>query len=283
MANLIRCNALNYRLFERMPAFATKNALLSSNAASPKKGDSQFVKERRIYKKQVSELRKQYREEFLKKRAEEEAKKKEERARVLAEKRVRKAKRASKALRSIARVEEERQEQAARFKAYQAEMDIVRQARMDKTKLAVENMMKEVESEADTWITPENIDEKITEDLFRKKGTSGLWAPSSYYMRYAADIDWGEEHAHEGEEEQEDILEKLMDHFDQEAVIRNQLARELGQDFSSTAQDITDQEKYIGELAEVLKDIEIHYEDKQGGMTVMNENKDGNLEDEDDL
>mmetsp|Transcript_31696 Transcript_31696/g.49635 ORF Transcript_31696/g.49635 Transcript_31696/m.49635 type:complete len:279 (-) Transcript_31696:261-1097(-) len=272
MQSLVRARITALKSRSKVPLTLLRH-LSSTEHLSRKKN---FVKERKDYEEQVSQLRKVYREEFLKKQAEEEAKKKQERARVLAEKRVRKAKRATRANRSLARVEDEREQQNQKLRLYQQEMDIVRAERSAKAKLAVESMVTQVCHEASTWIDRNNIDDKITEELFARRGSTGLFAPSTYYMRYAADVNWGGGESYQ-DQNGDDILEKLMGHFDKEAAVRNQFARELVQDFTGTAQDITNEEQYVAELSEVLKGVELVVEDKHG-----NKNKFGGRDDKSD-
>lgn len=165
---------------------------VSKKAAGAKAASNDFVSQRAEYKKQMSELRKKWQEDFAEKARLEAERQAAERHRIVLERAVR--------LREHRKISQERQEQArkrreAALRLYQEKLakthllweehEALQKKRED---LAVQDLVEE----SSTWITKDNIETKITDALFEIPGaTTGLstvWREHWNFQTYVPSI-----------------------------------------------------------------------------------------------
>lgn len=134
-----------------------------------------------VYDKKVTTLRKQWAAEY--KLAQEQAleKKRLETKRVVLQKAIRlRGKREDAAARKALK---DRNNERVKFfyKEHLAKLKIIREKKAEVQKKRFETLVKSLDAESKYWVTPENMHEKITEELFNKPCTTGVVTKVSEY------------------------------------------------------------------------------------------------------
>lgn len=152
--------------------------------------EQRYARERRLYREQVSALRKRYAQEIAEKRAAEQAREAADRAAVTARRRERQR---LKNLRSIKSAKREIEKRAARAKEFERELEVAqknRDARNERYRAARQLLINELEEEAPLWMTTR---EEVDAALSGRDNVQKLWAapclvgaapPDAAFWRY---------------------------------------------------------------------------------------------------
>eukprot|EP00428_Durinskia_dybowskii_P066399 CAMPEP_0170387778 /NCGR_PEP_ID=MMETSP0117_2-20130122/17737_1 /TAXON_ID=400756 /ORGANISM="Durinskia baltica, Strain CSIRO CS-38" /LENGTH=604 /DNA_ID=CAMNT_0010643665 /DNA_START=34 /DNA_END=1848 /DNA_ORIENTATION=+ len=165
----------------------SKNARLNALAVSRPSSTTQFANRRTEYKGQLTEMRKTWMDDFARRRELKRLQEIEERRVVVQGMAVRLRERR---IASLIRQEADRKRKAEaleRFRINLARKHLMWDKRVDEQRSKYSQLVKDLQNESSCWITPENVDEKITEDLFSDEpSTTGFASKYSNFWRYHA-------------------------------------------------------------------------------------------------
>lgn len=164
----------------RMFSQVAKQSVPHANPAAART----VVAQRQRYAEELSGLRKEWRGELADKAAREEQKRAAERQRLVLEKaiRLREKRKASLARQEAAK--KKREEALSRYREKLARNHLLEAQRVARQNERFRNLVGIMEAESSVWITPENVDTKINEDLFSAPATTGLVTNESKHWRY---------------------------------------------------------------------------------------------------
>ncbi|KAG5176474.1 hypothetical protein JKP88DRAFT_261534 [Tribonema minus] len=176
--------------------------------------DSDYVKARRVYRQQVTELRKQYKQQSDERLAAEEQARRAAMVQLQKEKAVRYALKLERSAENRARHEAEAEKARERYLAGWAAVARREEERAASDARRNERLIAALEEESRFWLsTPERIDEGITDALWTAEGahTAGLnvagepsGVPGSEFWRYTADTGMDETIWREAEDEEDE-------------------------------------------------------------------------------
>eukprot|EP00624_Nannochloropsis_granulata_P007279 evm.model.NODE_7044_length_6584_cov_21.200182.2 len=129
-----------------------------------------FQTAKTAYASEVAVVRKEYIAQVQERMEAEQAKQLAETARIKEAKRQRLLVKAAQRKKNLAIFLKAQKEQRERFERYLAAMQEVREAYTSEVRAKQANLLKALTAESSLWITSENIDEKITDDLFAVAG-----------------------------------------------------------------------------------------------------------------
>ncbi|KAM3575360.1 hypothetical protein VYU27_002707 [Nannochloropsis oceanica] len=129
-----------------------------------------FQTAKTAYASEVAAVRKEYIAQVQERKEAEQAKQLAETARIKEAKRQRLLVKAAQRKKNMAIFLQAQKEQRERFERYLAAMQEVREAYTSEVRAKQANLLKALTAESSLWITPENVDEKITDDLFAVAG-----------------------------------------------------------------------------------------------------------------
>mmetsp|Transcript_34614 Transcript_34614/g.32975 ORF Transcript_34614/g.32975 Transcript_34614/m.32975 type:complete len:307 (-) Transcript_34614:113-1033(-) len=158
---------------------------LSSVTTAPTKSSTpSFVEQRRIYQAQLSELRKGWAAEIKVKRAETAVEAVAERKRVVLQKAVslRQQRIDSIARQSKNKIRTELAHQ--KFREHVARSQVIREQRHTVQEARHSRLVQDLVEEKDQWITNDNLNFKVTDNLFEQPTTTGLVTRSSNLYRF---------------------------------------------------------------------------------------------------
>lgn len=160
-------------------AFASSATEASNNSTS-----KQVFTQRSVYKDQLSDLRKEWRNELNVKQQREEQRRAADRQRLVLEKaiRLREKRKASLARQELAKKMKE--EALRKYREKLARNHVVNEQLVEKQNERYKGLIDALQFESKSWITPANLDRKITEDLFATPSTTGIVTNESNHWRY---------------------------------------------------------------------------------------------------
>jgi len=148
------------------PQHALQHRSLAAMAPEVKR----FQLAKQAYAARVAAVRKEYIAEVQQKKEQEEAKLRAETARIKEAKRQRLLVKAEERKKNLSTFLEAQKEQRQRFQRYLAAMQEVREAYVEEVRDKQKHLIDALSAESTLWITSENMDEKITDDLFDVAG-----------------------------------------------------------------------------------------------------------------
>jgi len=144
----------------------------------------EYINQRDLYNQQLTDLRKQWAADYSaeQERLDEEKRLEIERAILRKAIRLREKRQDSERRNELKRIAMEKirlnyREHLARLSVRAKQKDEVRRARLQR-------LIEQLEAESKYWITPQNMEEKITEELFQKPCTTGVVTKYSEFWRY---------------------------------------------------------------------------------------------------
>lgn len=171
---------INLRALRNVKAMAA--GFSTAPAASTKKLLEEFVVNRKKFNNELKEIRGGWRAELKVKKEEQETQRAVERKRIVLEKAQKDRVKAELSAIRQAQDRERKEKARQRFREHLAHNVVEYRARVAKQTKRYDKYFEDVEKECEAWITPQNIDSKITEDLFLAPsstghvvGTSHLW------------------------------------------------------------------------------------------------------------
>lgn len=143
----------------------------------------EFSARKDAYKKKLTDLRKQWTADFKQEQELALEKKRQETQRVILQKAIRlRSKREDSATRSA--LKKYNNERANFFyREHLAKLKIIRAKKASVQKKRFESLVRSLEAESKYWVTPDNMDELITEELFNAPCTTGIVTKSSEFWR----------------------------------------------------------------------------------------------------
>lgn len=145
---------------------------------------NKFAKKRTEYQNELTVLRRKWQEEFNQKKKIESDQKQAEKERIILEKaiRLREKRKLSAQRQELAR--QSREAALKRYKSHLAHNLVVREEHEKKQTQMYSRAIEDLAEESSTWIRNDNIDSKITEDLFATPTTTGLVTKYSQFWHY---------------------------------------------------------------------------------------------------
>lgn len=157
---------------------------LSSSAASEKAKEKVFITQRQKYREEMKDLRKAWTTEIAERRDLEEKQKELEKEKVVLAKAIRLR---EKRKESVLRQEADKKRKEESNERYQAHLErnlVLHEQRVAEQAKIDQQYGIDIEEEKKTWITEENMNNKITAALFDKPATTGLLTRDSELWRW---------------------------------------------------------------------------------------------------
>lgn len=158
---------------------AAATAKAATNASS-----KSVVGQRAVYQEQMTELRKKWGEELEQKQQREEQRRTLEKQRLVLEKAIRLREKRKASLARQEQAKKKREEALSRYRDKLARNHVVHAQRQARQHESYRNLVSAIEAESSTWITLENMNSKIVEDLFSAPATTGLVTRESKHWRH---------------------------------------------------------------------------------------------------
>ena len=165
---------------------ATTRRAAATTAPAPAAGAAAktVVKQRSAYQAQMTELRKTWGTEIARKEQREADRRAAEQQRLVLEKAIRLREKRKASLARQEQAKKKREEALDRYREKLARNHIVHAQRVAVQNESFKNLIDTLEAESSSWITLDNIDSKITEELFAAPATTGLVTSESRHWRH---------------------------------------------------------------------------------------------------
>lgn len=143
----------------------------------------EFSARKSTYDKKLTDLRKQWTAEYRQQQDLAREKKRQETERIILQKaiRLRSKREDSSARNALKKLNNERAD--FYYREHIAKLKVVRGKKAEVQKKRFESLVRSLEAESKYWVTPANMDTKITEELFTKPCTTGVVTKSSEFWR----------------------------------------------------------------------------------------------------
>lgn len=157
---------------------------ISASLSSKSHDRIEYSVEKKAFEEKLNDQRKQWRSEYLEKMRLLEIQRKEEKRRIVLEKAQRDRVKREESLKRQAADRVRKDQARQRFQEHLAKNIIKYNARRVAQQRRYDRFFTDLQQESSVWITPDNIDDKITEDLFETQSTTGYVSPHSEHWRW---------------------------------------------------------------------------------------------------